>query len=272
MKKGKEIFTIVAILIFVFGIGLFVALNGIKAHNNHYVRIEVNPKIEFITDAYNNVITYTPINEEAKILVCQENFIGMKVQDASLKFVELCAMANYIDVEGEDNAVRITAISGLTHSLENKIFKKINDYFKNHNIKSVIVESENDIDLISEAQDKNIASSNKLMLINSILEKDSSLTEKELNKLNETKLIDKLIKIHKSINYSPSTYTTEQLTNKTKLIDFNRTKYDTHMFELNNESISKFSEEFEEYKNTHTNSYEENFNQAYKNWRSSLYN
>ena len=272
MKKSKEIFTIVAILIFVLGIGLFIGLNGIKDHNNHYVRIEVNPKIEFITDAHNNVISYVPINEEAKIIVCQESFKGMKIEDACLKFVELCTMANYIDVNQANNAVRITAISGLTHSLENKIYKNINSYFKNHNIKSVIVESENDIDLISEAQDKNIASANKLMLINAIMEKDESTNLEELNKLTETKLINKLIKIHKTINYSPSTYTIEELTNKTKLIDFNREKYESHMFALTNESISEFSEEFTKHKKTHTNSYEENFNQAYNDWRNSLYN
>ena len=182
MKK-KEIFTIVAILIFIGGIGLFIALSGIKANNNRYIRIEVNPKVEFITDAQNNVISYLPINDEAKILLSNEDFIGMKVYDAGLKFVDLCAQANYIDVNGKENAVRITAVGGITQSLESRIYSKINNYFKNSEINAVIVESDNDIDLISEAQKRHITSSNKLMLIDAILEKNNILDEKSLNKL-----------------------------------------------------------------------------------------
>ena len=269
MKK-KEVFTIVAILIFVAGIGLFIALSGIKANNNRYVRIEVNPKVEFITDMQNNVITYLPINEEAKVLLCDENFIGMKVYDASLKFVDLCTQANYISVNGENNAVRVTAVGGVTQSLESRIYSKINTYFKNSEIKAVIVESDNDIDLISEAQERHITSSNKLMLIDAILEKDSNAKEKDLNKLSETKLIDKLIEIHKNANYSPDSFTAEQIANKTKLIDFNRENYETHMNKITNESLSKFSEEYNKFKATYEDDYEENFNKQYQLWRNSI--
>ena len=270
MKK-KELFTIIAILTFVAGIGLFIALSGIKANNNRYVRIEVNPKVEFITDMQNNVISYLPINDEAKILLCDEDFIGMKVYNASLKFVDLCAQANYIDVNGKDNAVRITAVGGVTQSLESRIYSKINNYFKNSEIKAVIVESDNDIDLISEAHKRNITSSNKLMLIDAILEKDSNAKEEELNKLSETKLIDKLIEIHKNTNYSPNSFTAEQIANKTKLIDFNRENYETHMNRITNESLSEFSEEYDKFKLKYEDDYEENFNEQYRLWRNSIW-
>ena len=268
--KSKEILTIILMITIFAGIGVFFGLNGIKSHNNHYVRIEVNPKLEFITDSKNNVISYIPINEEAKILVCQENFIGLKVYDACLKFVDLCTKANYIDVDGENNAVRITTVSGLTHSLENKVYIKLNDYFKNKQIKAVIVESENDIDLISEAQNKHISSANKLMLISAILEKSADYSEAELKKLTETKLIDVLIDLHKNANHKPSTYTQEQLENKIKLIDLNRKKYESHMFLITNESISKFNDEFKEHNATYKNSYEENFNKEYLEWQKTL--
>lgn len=272
MKKSKEILTIVVILILVVGVGIFIGLRGIKSHNNHYVRIEVNPKIEFITDAHNKVLTYVPINEEAKIIVCQEEFKGLNIEEACSKFIQLCAKTNYIDVDGNENAVRITTISGLTHSLENKVYKSINNYFKNNNIKAVVVESENDIDLISEAQNKNIASANKLMLIKAITEKNETYTLEELNKLSETKLIDKLIEIHNHIDYSPTTHTPEQITNKSKLIDFNRKHFEDHIYSVTDKSISEFSKEFKNFKAENTNSYEENFNEAYNNWRKSLYN
>ena len=84
MKKSKEILTIVSILILVVGVGIFIGLRGIKAHNNHYIRIEVNPKIEFITDSHNTVLSYVPINEEAKIIVCQENFNGLNIPSIPL--------------------------------------------------------------------------------------------------------------------------------------------------------------------------------------------
>lgn len=272
MKKSKEILTIVAILIFVVGVGIFIGLRGVKSHNNHYVRIEVNPKIEFITDSHNSVLSYVPINEEAKIIVCQENFNGLNIEEASLKFIQLCAQANYINVTGNENAVRITTISGLTHSLENKVYKTINNYFKQNNIKGIVVESENDIDLISEAQDKNIASANKLMLINAIIEKDNKFTPEQLNKLNESKLIDKLIEIHNEINHTPESHTVEQLANKSKLIDLNRKHFEEHIYSINNKKRSEFSDELKKIKAEKANSYEENFNEAYNNWRNALYN
>ncbi len=272
MKKSKEILTIVSILILVVGVGIFIGLKGVKAHNNHYVRIEVNPKIEFITDSHNTVLSYVPINEEAKIVVCQEEFKGLNIEEACLKFIQLCAQTNYINVTSDENAVRITTISGLTHSLENKVYKTINNYFKQNNIKAVVVESENDIDLISEAQDKNIASANKLMLINAIVEKDNKFTPEQLNKFSETKLIDKLIEIHNSINYSPEAHTVEQLANKTKLVDLNRKHFENHIYALNNKKRSEFNDELKKFKAEKANSYEENFNEAYNNWRNTLYN
>ena len=269
MKKGKEILTIVSILVFVAIVGVLVAFNGIKAHNNHYVRIEVNPKVEFITDANNNVISLMPINNEAKTLLVQEKFIGMKVYDACEKFVDLCAQANYIDVNKDDNAVRITVVSGLTQSLENKVYSKINNYFKNNEIKAVVVESDNDIDLISEALDKNIASANKLMIINAVIEKDNTLNEKELNKLSETKLIDKLIALHKQNPYNSDDFTTEEITNKTKLIDFNRENFESHIEKISNKSISEFQKTYDKHQAKYQDSYEENFNKEYNEWRNS---
>ncbi len=269
MKKGKEILTIVSILIFVAIVGVLVTFNGVKAHNNHYVRVEVNPKVEFITDANNNVISLMPINNEAKTLLVQEKFIGMKVYDACEKFVDLCAQANYIDVNGDDNAVRITVVSGLTQALENKVYSKINNYFKNNEIKAVVVESDNDIDLISEALDKNIASANKLMLINAVIEKDNTLNEKELNKLSETKLIDKLISLHKQNPYNSDDFTTEEITNKTKLIDFNRENFESHIERISNKSISEFQKTYDKHQAKYQDSYEENFNKEYNEWRNS---
>ena len=67
----------------------------------------------------------------------------------------------------------------------------------------------------------------------------------------------------------PYTPTENQIELKTKLIDFNREKYNNHMEKITNESKQKFSTEFDKFQKTKAQKYAENFNKSYTDWQNS---
>ena len=114
MEKRATIISLVFIFAVILSAITFIIFSGITANDFNYVQIEVNPRVEFITDKYFNVVSARPINEDAKILLAGVDYLGMDVDEASVDFVDLCAKAGYIDVDGENNAVNITVIDGIT--------------------------------------------------------------------------------------------------------------------------------------------------------------
>jgi len=266
MKKSKQYFIIGMVCAIFIGVAVLTFFIGVKPHNAHYIRLEVNPKVEFITDRDNTVTSVMPLNNEAFELLIQEEFVGLSIDKASEKFIDLCTKANYINPEKEDNAVRLTVVSGFMQALELKVYESINNYFMENEILGVIVENDNDRTEIKDAKDRKIASANKLALMKSICLLNNSYTLESLTGKTESELLEILKELHELSGYSPEVYTNEQLANKSKLIDANRTRYEEHKKKLTNESNREFQKKYDEYKRQTVQKYEPDFDTKYDDW------
>lgn len=266
MKKSKQIFFIVFVCILFLATGIFTFFTGVKPHSYHYIKIEVNPKVEFLTDMHNKVTSIMPLNEEAKELLVLEDFKGLDISKATEKFIDLCAQANYIDVYAKDNAVRITIVSGFMQALELQVYESINNYFIKNEIYGLIVENDNDLAEIKEAKKLNVTSANKLSLIKSICLLDEDKKFDDIKNLKEDYLLEMLSDIHKDINYSPNNYTETEIANKSRLIDANRINFEKHQKAITNETSRAFSKSFDEYKRLNLKDYELDFNKKYETW------
>ena len=264
MEKKATVISLLFIAAVVLSAVAYIIFSGITAKDYNYVQIEVNPRVEFICDKYFNVVSARPLNDDAKIILAGVDYKGMDVDNASVDFIDLCARAGYIDVNGVDNAVNITVIDGITQALDVHVTQSIYEYLNNKEILCAVIENYEDRTVFDEKKENSVCCANKYKLIKTIQEYDNTKTIESLNKLSEEALIDMVANIHSSDPYVP---TQEDITLKTKLIDFNREKYDTHIRAINNDSRKEFSEIFDKFQKESMPKYAENFRKSYNNWQ-----
>lgn len=263
MNKTKEFLTIAFVFVFFIGAGVFTYFYGVKSHDYHYIRLDVNPKVEFITDDKNKVLTVCPVNEQAKFLLADEEFVGLDIKEACEKFFDICVRTNYIDIDGENNTVRITVVSGFMQALEMQVFETINNYLIKNNILTVIVENDSDRTEVSDVKEENVSSPNKLALIKTIMLQDPDKYKfEELNSKRENKLIEIIKELHKK-NYHPTQHTAEERQRKAQLINEHKEKVRAHLEKVNNASTREFHKKFDEYKRLNRNKYERDFDGVY---------
>ncbi len=271
MSTVKQYITLGIVALIFVAAGLLLYFVGIKSHNIHYVRLEVNPKVEILTNR-NNVVTHIMgENEAGKEVLMQEKFVGLKIEEACKKFIDLCVKANYIDIEKHDNAVQITVVSGAMQSLEQKVFESLNNYFLENQIFAIISENDNDLASIKDAKEKNVTNVNKLTLINSVINAGSDLTFEELNKLNESRLLEMLKDLFDNQNENENQdalaiSSTTRLANKSLRIDQNRVRLQQFLDAQNDESKQKFAEEYDDFKKLNTANYDVDFEEKYVKW------
>ena len=265
MKKSHEIFTIISIIVFaiIVAVGVYIK-DGVEMRNTHFFRLEINPKIEFMTGADNVVDSVYPVNAEAYSLVIGEDFVGLKIDEAVQKFLSPSAKMGYLDVDAKDNAVQISVTSSFTQALESKIYTTCNKYFSDNAIFCVIAESDADLALFNEAKKNGIGNIEKLVLCKSINEKDNSYTIDKLKKLSESDLLKIIKKYHSDYSEKLENFTQEELAIKQTIIANNKAKYDEHIASLNSKVLQKFSSEYAKYKRSETADYELDFAKKYE--------
>ncbi len=165
MKKSHQFIVIGITILFAVIAGVCVIFyNGSRMLNSHYVRLEVNPKVEFLTNSDNIVDSVYPVNQDAYDLIIGEQFVGLPISEAVTKFLTLCAKAGYIAVDGKDNAVGLAVSSGFTQKFENEIYTTINNYYKDNLILGVIAEADSDLANFKEKKEKNTPLLNAIIL------------------------------------------------------------------------------------------------------------
>ncbi|MBQ4558169.1 MAG: hypothetical protein IJA61_02190 [Clostridia bacterium] len=262
MKKSHQIFVITSVILLFVAIALVVVFyNGTKMLNSHFVRIEVNPKIEFLSGEDGKVESVFAVNEEAEELIIGEEFVGLSMEEAVEKFLDLCLQANYLDFEKDTNAIGLSVSSGFTQEFEGDMYGVCNKFLIDNEILGVIAEKDVDLALFREKKEKKVFSVEKLVLINSILEKTSEYSFDDLNDMSESDLIDVLEDLHEA--NSQKEYTKEQLANKNKLIDFNRTRLNEHRANITNQSQREFASRYDKFKKSKTKEYEMGFEDKY---------
>lgn len=265
MGKISQILIVVFVVAIFVGSAIWFGFSGVVNGEYNYVKVEVNPKVEFLTDKNDKIISVFPVNAEAKELLINENFIGQNVKDGAKKFVELCVLSNYIDVEKENNAVKLTIVSDLMQNLDVKIYSEIKKYFINNEIKSVIVENKDDLEIFKQAKKYGV-SNNKFVLMQSVCNLYPDTTLEENSKLSEKELLKKIKTGFNTLENNVLTFTNEELNNKTKLLELNKAKINHHNENITNKSISEFVKAYNEYEKEHKSNFEKNFNSQYKNW------
>lgn len=261
MKK-KEIFIIIAVILCFVAVAVVVATTGASNGGNNYVRLEINPKMEFVVTK-GEVVSYRAVNKEAQELLAQEEFLGLSMEEATQKFLDLSARAGYLDVDGEDNAIKITVISGFTQEDDVKVFRTAQKFLSEHEILGVIVQNDNDMEVFKQAK-KDKVSPDKYALIKSAKELFPEKSDEELKKLSCKELI-KLIR--EGQESTSKEYSEEDLINKTKLIDFNRVKYEQHEDAITRTSGREFGKKLKKFQEENLTRYEVEFSQEYDKWK-----
>lgn len=264
MEKKSTILSLIFIgVILLSAVGLII-FSGITANEYNYVQLEINPRVEFLCDKNFKVVSFRPINDDAEVILTNVEYKGMDISDACVDFVDICARAGYIDVDGEDNAVNITVIDGITQALDVHVTRDINNYLRKNEILCAVIENYEDRSMFDKKKEYDVCCPNKFKLMQTIQELMPEKSLEDLAKLSEVELIDTLNNIHSEYDFEP---THEQIELKTKLIDFNREKYNEHMKKITNKSQSEFATTYEKFQKENTQKYAQNFNKEYINWQ-----
>lgn len=235
-----------------------------------YVQMSVNPRIEFVCKN-EKVVAVNAINEEAKELCAQQEFIGQNVVQACTTFLDLCARSGYVDVAKTNNAVKISCVAGLSQALEVKVYSGLEKYLKDHQILGAVLESVNDNETVTHAKNEKI-SVDKYVLVNSLLKLDSSISFQQAKAMSVSSLITALRERIAEQGNPAQTYTEEQLINKKMLLDLNRDKFAAHVNAITDKSRAEFSKVYTRNQKTLKKEIQDSFDISYNIWKNNHIN
>lgn len=107
------------------------------------MNLSLNPKVEFILDKDDKVVSVNALNEEGNVIIGAETFIGKTAEESATLFVQICNETGYIvsgNVEVGENKLQIS-FSGDAKNAEklyNSVKAKVNEYFTAENITAQI--------------------------------------------------------------------------------------------------------------------------------------
>lgn len=245
--KVASFITILCVILVAIVVSLIIVLSGMKNGGFNYVLLELTPKIEFVTNRKHKVVSVKPLNEEARIVIAGEDFLDKGVEDAITTVLTNSLKADYLKIYDNNkgyNIIKLTVVPGLTQALDVHVFRAINKFLVNNEVMAVIVENGNDMEMIKEAKKMGI-SANKLALINSCVNSNTSLTKKSLKHKMEDELIDLIMSFQESYkkNYP---ITDKDIEQKTELIKQNQDNYEKHISSINKKDAGKFVKKLQE--------------------------
>lgn len=264
MEKKANIISLIIVTILVASIAIYIILTGMVAKDYNYVQIEVNPRAEFLCDNKFNVVSVYPLNQDARIVLSDLDLIGLDIEEATTTFIDECAKAGYIDVNGIDNSTNITVIDGITQRLDVHVTQSVYKYFQSNEIMSAVTETYEDRSMFDEKKKQKVNCSNKLKLIQTLTEQDQNLSIDKLRKLSEVELVDIVEKHHKNTPFIP---TEEELEEKTQRIKNNSSYYNKHKKAITPNTQREFSTLFSDFQKDSIKEYQENFNKEYIYWQ-----
>lgn len=128
MKKFVAL--IVSMIMVIGSAALLMSCKGSPAEAASRMTVEINPKVEFFLDTDNKVVSVSGLNDEGKLLVSGEAFIGKTAEDAAQLVVQLATETGYLvkgSVTASDNQITVSVtsdsenISKLADSVKNQI-------------------------------------------------------------------------------------------------------------------------------------------------------
>lgn len=266
MEKKGTIFSLIFVACVVIGVILTIILMGITAGDYNYVQIEINPRVEILCDKKFKVVSVSPLNEDASIVLSDINLVGMDINKATEIYLDECAKTGYLDVDGIDNAVNLTVVDGLTQALDVHIMQCIYKYLKNNEIMTSVTENYEVRTMFDKKKENNMCCVNKYKLVSTLEETQSVLDFDTLKKMSEVNLIDVVKSNHENNPYTP---TEENIQAKQKLIESNKDKYTNHKNNITNNTLREFSELFDDFQKSSGKKYQQDFEKEYTKWQES---
>jgi len=149
----------------------------------YYLGVEVNPRIEFIVNDEDKVVSFDLLNEDAEIVAADLDFIGMDAEEALELFLHEAVELGYIDVDAEDNAVFLTVGAEdeeKEENFRNRMHGKAEEYFRGMAIGAAVLEGVFDEELLALAEEYGIGIG-RLALIAKVAELEDIELEEALD-------------------------------------------------------------------------------------------
>ena len=182
-----------------------------------FISLDINPSIELVVNGENEVESVYAANDDAQVLLCDEDLVGEDVDDAIEKITELAIELGYITEENRSIGMNITS------TLEGKADELYTE------LDELIVEIADDEDIVlttsaecpysivrklkklkeQNPQDEEIQalSENTFKLALSAVENNDELTLEDAIKLTDTALVEQIQKAHSNAtNFATAAY------------------------------------------------------------------
>lgn len=167
------------IVLFVAGLSLIKQNPTPKNTYNAIIKIDVNPSIEMIVNEKNEVIAANGLNDEGKMILCNETIIGKTLNDSLKQIIELEISLGYLS-KGNNNEITFT-IGAKNNEITDKL---------TNNIKDITQDTLNQRNI--SANIKNTIGYSKNELINKIKIIDSTLKIEEITNFDYDELVNKI--------------------------------------------------------------------------------
>lgn len=209
MKKVIWILVVIAL-------GLLIWL-GYRYYNlsnkvNGYVLFEINPSVELGVNYYGEVLEVVSVNEDADILTSDLDLVGLTIDDATDKIISSAIETGYINELEDDNAVVVTSLfedEEKRIEYEKYVIEKVDSCLEEKKVYALVAAQGVDEEIKAEAESYDI-SYGKMLLVNRLVEADSTLNKSEL--VDETvQSIQNKFKEEVQNRYEEATMTQEQL-------------------------------------------------------------
>ena len=215
MKKMKKTMQRISLaLAGVVSVGLFAACGQEKEKKAaSYVSVDVNPSVSFVLDEEDKVLSVIAENEDAQVLIYEENFEGLTVEKAVEKLADLAVEFGYLH-EG-NRGVNLTAqgsvnIEDVRTSLQNAFGAAVQEAGGNYQVvltSDGLFSTQRELAEMNEAYNLNLTVS-EYELILQAQAADKTLTVEEAAKLSTKELLATVYEgVEEYIPYATEAYT-----------------------------------------------------------------
>ena len=142
MKK-KITVLLTALMIMVCSLSFIGCGDGQTANGQKVMNLSLNPKVEFILDADDKVVSVNALNEEGNLIISAEVFTGKTAEEAAKLFVKVSKETGFIvsgKVSDDENELEIS-LSGdakTAETLYSNVKSKVQEYLTAENITATI--------------------------------------------------------------------------------------------------------------------------------------
>ena len=157
-------------------------------------------------------------------------------------WITLCEQTGYLDVDGKDNAIKVTVIAGLTQSFESSIVSNVYEKIISDNLYCVVTENQSDLANYKNAKKQGV-NAEKYDLMCAVVDNGGYTLDQIKGKSNQ-KLIDILETQHASYD---AQYDERDRALKQSLINTNKTKYTKHINSISNDTTKEFKTAYDKF-------------------------